>query len=81
MNSWTSHCSKGHSVNYRSYIEYECEKAVNDDLKIVILYNAASVDKAKCPDSVKSVGNHIPMRYYDDGKYHWDYKAVKAALA
>jgi hypothetical protein len=51
LNSWTNTCSRGRSVDYRSYIEYECEKAVCDDLKIVVLYNATNVDKSKCPRS------------------------------
>lgn len=51
-NSYTSSCARGYSVDYRSYIEYECDKAVRDGLKIVVLYNAATVDKTKCPDAV-----------------------------
>ena len=27
-NSWTSSCARLHSVDYRSYIKYECDKAV-----------------------------------------------------
>ena len=69
-------------MDYRSYIEYECDKAVQDGLKIVVLYNAATVNKSKCPDSVKNMGTHVAMRYRDrDGKYNWDYHSVKAALS
>lgn len=64
----------------RSYIEYECEKAVRDGLKIVVLYNAATVDKSKCPDAVKYVGTHKAMCYYQNGQYYWDYQTVKSAL-
>ncbi|MGF7431931.1 hypothetical protein PQV03_14360 [Thermoanaerobacterium thermosaccharolyticum] len=79
-NSWTSSCMRGHSVNYRSYIEYECDKAVQDGLKIVVLYNATIVNKTKCPDAVKNIGTHVAMRYYKEGKYYWDYQSVKDAL-
>ena len=79
-NSWTKSCSKGHVVDYRSYIEYECEKAVRDDLRIVILYNAASVNKSKCPDSIKTFGTHTAMWKIQDGRYLWDYLAAKKAL-
>lgn len=79
-NSWTSSCVRGHSVDYRSYIEYECDKAVRDELKIVVLYNAATVNKTKCPDAVKNTGTHVAMCYYKDGKYYWDYQAVKNAI-
>lgn len=79
-NSWTSSCARGYSVDLRSYVEYECEKASRDGLKIIVLYNAASVDKSKCPDAVKNTGTHVAMWYLQDGKYYWDYQAVKNAL-
>ena len=79
-NSWTGSCARGNFVDNRSYIEYECEKAVRDGLKIVVLYNAATVDKSKCPDAVKYVGTHKAMCYYQNGQYYWDYQAVKSAL-
>lgn len=73
-------CTRGHSVDNRSYIEYECDKAVRDGLNIVVLYNAATVNKSKCPDAVKNVGTHTAMCYYENGTYYWDYQAVKTAL-
>jgi len=82
-NSYNSHtysCTRGYSVDYRSYIDYECEKAIRDGLKIVVLYNAATVNKSKCPDAIKSTGKHVAMCYYKDGKYYWDYQAVKDAI-
>lgn len=79
-NSWTSHCARGHSVDYKSYIEYECEKAVEADIKIVVLYNSTSVDKTKCPDAVKFKGTHIPMMYYQNGNKYWDYYGIKNAI-
>jgi len=82
-NSYNSHnysCAKGYSVDYRSYIEYECDKAIRDDLKIVVLYNAASVDKSKCIDAIKDFGTHVAMCYKKDGNYYWDYQAVKDAI-
>ena len=54
--------------------------AVRDGLKIVVLYNAATVDKSKCPDAVKYVGTHKAMCYYQNGQYYWDYQTVKSAL-
>jgi len=79
-NSRTSSCARGYYVDYRSYIDYECEKAVRDGLKIVVLYNAATVNRANCPDVVKYVGTHTAMCYYENGQYYWDYQAVKSAL-
>lgn len=80
-NSFTRSCAKGYSVDHRSYIEYECDKAVKDGLKIVVLYNAASVNKSKCPESIKNIGTHAAMCYYENGSYYWDYSAVKTALS
>lgn len=77
----SSSCSRGYSVDLRSYIEYECQKASRDGLKIVALYNAASVNKSNCPDSVKSIGTHVAMCYLMDGEYYWDYQAVNDALS
>jgi hypothetical protein len=79
-NSRTYSCARGHNVDYRSYIEYECDKAVKDGLNIVVLYNATTVDKSKCPDAVRYNGTHTAMCYYQDGQYYWDYQAVKTAL-
>ena len=79
-NSWTYHCSHGYSVDYRSYIEYECEKAVEAGIKIVVLYNSTTVDKSKCPDVIKSHGKHIPMMYYQNGTKYWNYTEIKNAI-
>ncbi|KAF5066896.1 hypothetical protein DSECCO2_259010 [anaerobic digester metagenome] len=79
-NSWTGSCVRGYHIDNRSYIEYECEKAVRDGLNIVVLYNAATIDKSKCPDAVKYIGYHKAMCYYQNGQYYWDYQAVKSAL-
>ncbi len=73
-------CSKGFSVSNKSFIEYECDKAVRDGLKIVVLYNAAKVDKTKCLDSVKDKGTHTAMQYIDNSTRYWDYQSVKKAL-
>lgn len=68
------------SLSNKSFIEYECDKAVRDGIKIVVLYNAAKVDKNKCPDAVKDTGTHVPMCYREDGKLYWDYQSVKDAI-
>ena len=79
-NSWTGVCARGSIVDNRSYIEYECDKAVRDGLNIVVLYNATTVNKSKCPDSVNYVATHAAMCYYENGQYYWDYQTVKSAL-
>lgn len=80
-NSWSGSCAKNHSVDHRSYIEYECDKALKDGLNIVVLYNAATVNKSKCPESMRNVGSHTAMCLYEGGVYSWNYSAVKNALS
>ena len=79
-NSYQCRCVRGYSVDFRSYINYECDKAVDADIKIVVLYNSTKVDKSKCPDALKDKGIHVAMRYKEDGVEYWDYQAVKNAI-
>lgn len=80
-NSYTKNCARGYSVDYRSYIEYECDKAVEAGIKIVVLYKAAKVDRSKCPIEVRYEGTHAPMcKRGDDGGLYWDYDSVKNAM-
>lgn len=75
-------CSRGYSVDHRSFIQYECEKAARDGLKIVVLYNSSSVDRKKCPEAVRYLGTHIPAYHYDlvRNKNIWSYCNIKEAI-
>lgn len=86
-NSWTGACARGHNVDFRSYIRYECEMARQDYWnseieKIVVLYKDTVVNKNLCPEPVRELGIHVPMIYQSiiDRKYYWDYQAVENAL-
>ena len=79
-NSWNYHCTHGYTVDYRSYIEYECEKAFEANLKIVVLYYSTSVNKDKCPSKLKNTGTHIPMMYRKNGELYWNYQEIKEAI-
>jgi hypothetical protein len=79
-NSHTKNCARGYSVDYRSYIEFECEKAVRDNLKIIVLYNSTIIDKNKCPDAVENSGNHVAMYYLENGQRYWNYQKIKDAM-
>lgn len=80
-NNRIGYCVKGRSIDNRSYIKYECDKAIEAGIKIVVLYNDTHVDKNKCPSAVRNTGTHVAMVYKGvDGKYYWDYNAVKQAL-
>ena len=71
---------RGNGVSMKSFIEYECEKAKRDDLKIVVLYYAAAVDRDKCPDVLRWSGVHAPMLKRMNGELYWDYQSVKDAI-
>ncbi len=80
-NSWTKRCARCHYVDYRSYIEYECEKAVNDGLKIVVIYNSYVIEKEKCPAILRNTGYHVKgWRIGKDWKFYWNYSEIKDAI-
>lgn len=80
LNSYAHYCAKGHSTDYRSYIEFECEKAFRDGLQIIVLYNSGSVDREKCPDIIKWAGKHSEMWSLRDGHWVWDYNKISTAI-
>lgn len=79
-NSWTGACAKGRTVDKRSYIKFECDKAVEAEIKIIVLYYDTKVDRSKCPSAVRNIGTHAKMVKYIDGEYYWDYQSVKNAF-
>ena len=80
-NSNGRYCVRGHSVDYRSYVKFECDKAVDAGIKIIVLYNDTKIDRTKCPDAVRYRGTHAAMVFKgSDGKYYWDYQSVKNAF-
>ena len=80
-NNYIGYCAKGRSVDNRSYIKFECDKAVEAGIKIIVLYNDIRIDKTKCPLAVRNIGKHVAMVYKGlDNRYYWNYNAVKKAL-
>lgn len=79
--SYHTRCAKGYSLDSRSYIKYECDKAIEAGLKVIVLYNSTQVNRSKCPEAVRYKGTHVAMIYRgSDGKYYWDYTAVRNAF-
>lgn len=79
-NSRTRNCARGYYMDNRSFIEYECDKAVEAGIKIVVLYASTVTNRDKCPDNVKYKGIHIPMYIYQDNQYYWNYNEIKNAI-
>lgn len=77
----TAICYHRYTVDTRSYIEYEYQKAIRDGLRIIVLYNYATIQKDKCPELLRNMGIHLPAYYYaQDGKCYWNYQKIKAAI-
>lgn len=72
-----SDCDYVYKTN-KSFIEFECKYAVNNDLPIIVLYNSSKVDQDKCIDSVVEIAKaHVAMK---DSDGDWDYASVKKAF-
>ena len=76
----------GKTYSTQSFIDYECQLAykayLNVKMKIVVLYNAASINKNKCPEILKGIGTHKEMKSYNCflGRYFFDYSKVRTAI-
>ena len=76
----------GKTYSTQSFIDYECQLAykayLNGKMKIVVLYNAASINKNKCPEILKGIGTHKEMKSYSNvwESYMYDYSKVKTAI-
>ena len=50
-------------------------------MRIVVLYNSTIVQRSKCPDAVKNLGQHLAAIYRGtDGNYYWNYPEIKKAI-
>lgn len=78
------YCESRQSLDYRSFIEYECEMAAKaywkGDMKIVVLYDGYYVKKNKCPEPLSYLGAHIPMKTIGAFGTCWNYHAIRDAI-
>lgn len=81
--SYHTSCHRYHTVDFRSFVKYECDIAVEAGIKIVVLYNSMLVNKDLCPPSLRSRGNHIPAIIYNKnvGSYYWNCDEIVKALS
>ena len=74
-------CTRGHGVDFRSFVQFECEKAIRDGIRIVVIYNSAFIQKEKCPAILRNMGTHVRGYYRGpDGKQYWNYCEIKNAI-
>lgn len=84
-NSWRRFCARGYSVDYRSFVEYECDEALKayktDGMEILVLYNSTVVDKRKCPELIRAYGFHLPMLFWGgDSQLYWNRDLIENVL-
>lgn len=81
IHSHTGCCARGNTVDYRSFIKFECDKAVEDELTIVVLYYDEKVNRDLCPEVVRQKGTHRQMLCRgDDGQLQWDLSGIARAF-
>lgn len=83
-------CQLNHTfIDNRSYVQYECEMARKDHddnlMDIVVLYNSVNVNRNLCPEPLRWVGTHAPMKkrlvdFLGNSHFEWDYESVKKAI-
>ena len=78
--SYANYCRRGLSESYESYIDFECRNAVESGMKIVVLYKSASVNRSKCPETVRYKGTHVAMKISNGWRTDWDLNAVYNAI-
>lgn len=74
-------CPIASNISHKSFIEYECDKAVRDNLNIVVLYKGTSIDRDKCPESVRWKGKHLPAYKWDSGRKVLDWFPLYLEIA
>lgn len=84
-NSYRWFCARGRSIDYRSFVDYECDEAVKafeeDGVEIIVLYNGLIVERNKCPESIRYYGKHLPMVYRGaDGDLYWNRHEIERIL-
>ncbi len=80
-NSYIKYCARGYSVDYRSYIQYECEEAIKANMNIIVLYVADYICESFCPEFLRNKGNHVPMLKCVNWNYYvWDYVGINNAI-
>lgn len=76
-NSYAAKCARNYYQDYRSYIEYECECALEQGLRIVVIYNGESVRRNDCPEVLRNKGIHLNGRCKTGC---WNYAEIRDAI-
>ncbi len=80
-NSHTYSCARGYNVDYNSFVKFECENAVKNNMNIIVLYKDTTINRELCPESIRMKGHHQRMwKRGEDGKIYWDYSAIASVF-
>ncbi len=77
---YNGRCYHGYGLSNESYIEYECRKAVELDMKIIVIYNSDKIERLKCPEIVRYKGKHIVGFYYTANDCYWNYNEIANSI-
>lgn len=80
MSYYNGRCYRGNSLSDESYIEFECRKAVESGLRIIVIYNSSVIDRNKCPSIIANKGKHIPAYYYVGRECYWNYCQIRDSI-
>lgn len=59
--SFSGNCAHGRITDKRGFLEFQCAVAKELNKKIVVLYIMDFVDKSKCPQVIREIGQHMTM--------------------
>lgn len=80
-NAYTHSCARQHAVDYRSFVEYECEYARDNNLRVIVLYNARVVDRFKCPEVLRFTGVHVAAKTAQSAVAEgWDIPMIESVM-
>ena len=74
---FNNRCYHGYSLNEESYIEFECRKALQDGLRIVVIHNSSQIKRENCPQIIANIGKHITAYYYIGNDCYWNYNEIR----
>lgn len=70
-------CRIGNKVDHRSYIKYECDKAIEAGIEISVLYKHIIINRSLCPSVIRWSGKHKNMLYVGRDDYiYWNYDGI-----
>lgn len=76
--AFNGYCHRGYSFSFDSYIEYECKKALEMGLKIIVIHKGASVIRSHCPKVIQYAGIHVSA--YANYFGEWNYAEIRDAF-